>query len=136
MIMSAQDLKVGMTYEAELTVEKQHLASSKGSGIAEVFSTPDLLMLMEAACFKLVEQYLDEGQSTVGISADFRHMAATPLGMKVTSRCELVEIDRKRLVFNGEVFDEVEKIGEGEHQRFIIDQEAFEKKAAKKAELV
>ena len=131
--MSAADLRVGMTNEVTLVVEKQHLASSKGSGIAEVFSTPDLLMIMEAACFKLVEEYLDEGQSTVGISANLKHMAATPLGMRVTSRCVLKEIDRKRLVFSVEVFDEVEKIGEGEHQRFIIDQDKFEKKAALKS---
>lgn len=130
--MSMNDLKVGMTNEYELVVQKEHLASSKGSGIAEVFSTPDLLMIMEAACFKLVEDYLDEGQSTVGISANFSHMAATPLGMKVTSRCELVEIDRKRLVFRVEVFDEVEKVGEGEHQRFIIDQKKFEEKTNRK----
>lgn len=133
MKMSAEELKVGMTNEVELVVRREHLASSKGSGIAEVFSTPDLLMIMEAACFKLVEEYLEKGQSTVGISANLKHMAATPLGMKVKSRCELVEIDRKRLVFKVEVFDEVEKIGEGEHQRFIIDQDAFEKKAEKKA---
>lgn len=131
--MSAADLRVGMTNEVTLVVEKQHLASSKGSGIAEVFSTPDLLMIMEAACFKLVEEYLDEGQSTVGISANLKHMAATPLGMTVTSRCVLKEIDRKRLVFSVEVFDEVEKVGEGEHQRFIIDQDKFEKKAALKS---
>ena len=131
--MSAADLRVGMTNEVTLVVEKQHLASSKGSGIAEVFSTPDLLMIMEAACFKLVEEYLDEGQSTVGISANLKHMAATPLGMRVTSRCVLKEIDRKRLVFSVEVFNEVEQIGEGEHQRFIIDQDKFEKKAALKS---
>ena len=113
----------------ELTVEEKHLASNKGSGAANVFSTPDMLLLMEAACFKLAEGYLEDNESTVGISANFKHLAATPLGMKVRCECELIEIDRRRLVFKVEVYDEKEKVGDGTHERFIIDKEKFEAKA-------
>lgn len=128
MIMN-NELKVGITREKTITVTKEMLASSKGSGAAEVFSTPDLLLLIEANCFQLAEEYLSEGQSTVGINADFSHMAATPLGMKVTTKCELIEIDRKKLVFKVEAFDEKEQVSKGIHERFIIDSEKFNNKA-------
>ena len=104
----------------------------RGSGAAKVFSTPDLLLLMEGACFKLAEEYLNEGESTVGTLANFKHLAATPLGMKVRCECELIEIDRRRLVFKVEAYDEKEKVGEGIHERFIINKEKFEAKAESK----
>ena len=125
-------LTVGLKNERELVVEEKHLASIKGSGAAEVFSTPDMLLLMEGTCFKLAEEYLDEGESTVGTAASFKHLAATPLGMKVRCECELIEVDRRRLLFKVDVYDEKEKVGEGTHERFIIDQAKFEAKAEAK----
>ena len=120
-------IKVGITGEYSKKVVKEDLASSKGSGGTDVFSTPDLLLLMEAACFNIVEDLLSDNESTVGISANFSHLAATPLGMTVTAKAKLKEIDRKKLTFEVEVYDEKELIGKGEHQRFIIDKDKFTK---------
>ncbi|WP_138267985.1 thioesterase family protein [Anaerofustis stercorihominis] len=127
-----KELTVGLKNEREMVVKEEHLACSKGSGAAKVFSTPDLLLLMEGACFKLAEEYLNEGESTVGTLANFKHLAATPLGMKVRCECELIEIDRRRLIFKVEAYDEKEKVGEGIHERFIINKEKFEAKAESK----
>lgn len=122
-------IKVGITGEYSKKVVKEDLASSKGSGGTDVFSTPDLLLLMEAACFYMTEELLEDGLSTVGIAADFSHLAPTPLGMNVTAKAKLIEIDRKKLTFEVEVYDEKELIGKGTHQRFIIDKDKFTKKA-------
>lgn len=130
--MSNKELIVGLKNKKSLVVKKEHLASSKGSGAADVFSTPDMLLLMEGTCFLLAEECLKDNESTVGTKADFKHMAATPLGMKVECECELIEIDRRRLVFKVDVYDEKEKVGEGIHERFIIDKEKFEAKANSK----
>ena len=128
----SKELAVGLKNEREMIVEKEHLACSKGSGAAKVFSTPDMLLLMEGTCFKLIEEYLSDEESTVGTMANFKHMAATPMGMKVRCECELIEIDRRRLVFKVDVYDEKEKVGEGIHERFIINKAKFEAKADRK----
>jgi len=132
MTKMSKELTIGLKNEIEMTVEEKNLASFKGSGAADVFATPDMLLLMEGTCFRLTEKYLNENESTVGTNANFKHMAATPLGMKVKCECELIEIDRRRLVFKVDVYDEKEKVGEGTHERFIIDKAKFEAKAAAK----
>jgi len=114
-------LKVGMTFEKTITVTEsltpEHLA---GHGI-RVLATPELVRLMEAAALEGVGKLLPAHQSTVGMRVDVRHLAATPVGMKVTARCTLTEIDRRRLVFAAEMHDELDKVGEGTHERFIVD---------------
>ena len=125
----SNEIKVGLTGEYSKVVEKDDLASSMGSGGTDVFATPKLLLLMEVTCFNMVEDLLEDGVSTVGISADFSHLAATPLGMKVTAKAKLIEIDRKKLTFDVEVYDEKELIGKGTHGRFIIDRDKFTQKA-------
>ena len=84
-----------------------------------------MIALMECTCKELAQKELDDSQGTVGISISTNHKAATPMGMKVTCEAELVEIDRSRLVFNVVCSDEMDVIGEGQHQRFIIDNEKF-----------
>jgi fluoroacetyl-CoA thioesterase len=93
--------------------------------MAPVLATPRLISFMERTAHLAVLPYLAEGQSTVGVHVDVRHLAATPVGMEVRFRAELVEVDRRRLRFKVEAWDEVEKIGEGEHERFIIDWQRF-----------
>ncbi len=118
-------LSTGLKYKEEKTVTMNDTASVFGSGAAEVFATPMMIGLMEAAAMNAVKSHLPEGHSTVGISVNIRHMSATAVGKKVWAIAELVETDRKRLVFKVEAFDEDKKIGEGTHERFIIDEQKF-----------
>ncbi len=88
-----------------------------------------MITLIENTASASVEEYLEEGQGTVGTFVNVKHLAATPIGMSVTCETELTQVDRKRLVFETKVYDESELIGEGIHERFIIDKEKFMKKA-------
>ncbi len=125
-------LRVGLTFEKTITVAESHVARHlAGEGI-RVFSTPEMVRLMEECALEGVLALLQPEQNTVGIRVEMRHLAATPLGMKVTARCTLVEIDRRRLVFQTEVHDEVEKIGEGLNERFIVDKEKHEQRIQEK----
>ena len=105
-----------------------------GTAGSKILSTPNMLALMEACALELAQEYLDEGMTTVGAEAHIRHLAPTPVGMKVWCESELKEVDKRRLVFHVEAFDEKGKIGEGEHERFIIQNEKFMKKAQAKLE--
>ena len=118
-------LNIGLKYKEEKTVTMNDTAKVFGSGAAEVFATPMMIGLMEAAAMNAVKSHLPEGHSTVGISVNIRHISATSVGKKVWAVAELVETDRKRLVFKVEAFDEDKKIGEGKHERFIIDEQKF-----------
>jgi fluoroacetyl-CoA thioesterase len=129
-------LKPGLKNERTWLVEKQHLASAFGSGLVDVLATPVLVGLCEECCRTAVDPLLAEGEKTVGSSISLRHLAATPRGMHVTVRGELVEVDKRRLRFRIEGFDEVERIAEAEHERFIIDAERFDRRVAEKARRV
>ncbi len=125
-------LQVGMVCEKGMTVSDavtaKHLA---GSGIA-VFSTPELVRFVEICTLEGVRPFLQAGQDTVGTQVDIRHLAATPVGMRVTARCTLTGVDRRRLSFTFEVHDELDKIGEGTHERFIIDRETQQRRLQEK----
>lgn len=125
-------MEPGDSSEVSMVVAAHHLASAIGSGAAAVFSTPMLAALCEEAARGVVEPSLPAGQQTVGTRVDVRHLAATPPGMRVTARAELREVSGRRLRFWVEVFDEVEKIGECDHERFIIDSARFEARLAEK----
>jgi fluoroacetyl-CoA thioesterase len=128
----AEQLHVGLTFEKTITVTESHAARHlAGEGIG-VFSTPEMVRLMEECALEGVLPFLQPDQNTVGIRVEMRHLAATPMGMKVTARCTLVEIDRRRLVFHAEVRDELEKVGEGMNERFIVDREKHEQRIAEK----
>ena len=114
-------LAVGLVGELHRTVEPHMLANSVGSGGVAVLSTPSMIGLMEQVAHDMVAPLLTDGQVTVGTRVDIRHLAATPLGMAVRTRAELLEIDGRRLVFRVEAFDAQEKIGEGTHERAIVD---------------
>jgi predicted thioesterase len=114
-------LKPGLVGEVEARVEAHMLAVAVGSGSLEVLGTPWMVALMEAAACRAVEGRLADAQTTVGTRIDVRHIAATPLGVSVQARAELVEVDGRQLVFNVEAFDSTEKIGEGTHQRALVD---------------
>src|ERR1044071_5446171 len=97
------------------------LANAVGSGGIAVLSTPSMIGLMEGAAHNVVAPLLSDGQVTVGTRVDVRHLAAMPSGVAVRTRAELLEIDGRRLVFRVEAFDAREKIGEGTHERAIVD---------------
>lgn len=119
------NIEVGLKNKIEKIVSYKDTARAFGSGAAEVFATPIMIGLMEGAALECAQPHLPKGYSTVGTSVNIKHIAATLVGKKVWAEAELIEIDRKRLVFKVEAFDEDKKIGEGIHERFIIEEEKF-----------
>ena len=126
------EFEIGMVGIAETTVNTSNTARAMGSGTLEVFATPAMVALMEKAATIAVQDCLSMDYSTVGTMINIRHIAATPLGMKVSARATLTEVDGKRLVFAIDAFDDREKIGEGQHERFVINVERFMDKTKRK----
>ena len=118
-------LTLGMTGEATTTVVHENTAAAVGAGGVEVFGTPMMVALMENAAWRTVAPHLDEGYVTVGIAVNIRHLAATPIGQKVRAQAELIQVDGRRLVFKVEAYDERQKIGDGQHERFIVKLDKF-----------
>ena len=119
------NLKVGLSGQAIINVTEENTALKFGSGSVKVFATPAMIGLMEKAAINAVDELLPEGLATVGTYIDIKHLAATPISMIVIAKAELIEIDGKKLKFKVEAFDEIEKIGEGLHSRYIIRLEDF-----------
>ena len=124
---------IGTKGRVETVVDNSNTAKFAGSGSLDVFATPSMICLMEQAAQASVAEYLEEGKGTVGTRIAVTHDAATPLGMKVWAESELVEVDRRRLVFEVAAYDECGLIGRGTHERFIIDNEKFLAKVNAKA---
>ena len=118
-------MEVGIRGTSETVVDKSNVASSVGSGLLDVFSTPAMIALMEKACKDSVEPYLEEGQGTVGIRLEVDHLAAVPIGEKVWAESELTAVDRRVLTFSVTVWSEKEKVGEGIHKRCVISNSRF-----------
>lgn len=125
-------IKVGITGETKDVVNESNIAKTLRSGELKVYATPAMVALMEEAAYKSIQDELEEGKGSVGILMNIKHLASTPIGMEVIAKSELIEIDRKRMVFKVEAFDERGKIGEGIHERFIIDNEQFQNKTDNK----
>lgn len=125
-------METGIKGKKSIVVNEMNTASAMGSGMLPVFATPSMIALMENVACSSVQGYLENGQGTVGTSIQVKHVSATPLGMEVTCETELVEIDRKRLVFQVKAYDKDGLIGEGTHERFIIENERFLQKAEAK----
>ena len=122
-------LTTGIKGKLERTVTEERTAKAMGSGELPVFATPAVVALSEECAWKSVADELEEGQGTVGTRMELSHLAATPLGMTVCCETELVEIDRRKLVFKIEAYDGVDKVAEGRHERFIVDNAKFLGKA-------
>lgn len=118
-------LKLGMKNKLQEMATPERSAQSFGSGGLEVYSTPSMIALIEKTCYTCVQGEMEEGKSTVGTLVNIRHLSATPIFMNVSAECELVEIDGPRLVFRVAVFDECGKVGEGMHERFVVNTETF-----------
>lgn len=121
-------IEIGIKGHKEQIVTPEMSAARVGSGLVEVFATPMMVALIEQTCLESVLPQLEEGQGTVGTLVNVSHVSATPVGMRVWCESELVEVDRRRLVFKVKAYDECGLIGEGTHERFIIDNAKFMEK--------
>ena len=117
-----ETLKVGMKIEQVWDVTGE-LCTARGDYL--VFSTPSMTRFVEMTAQSLAKPHLKPGQGQVGTFVNIRHMAATPIGKQVRCEAELVAIDRRRLTFKAKVFDDVEQVGEAEHERFVIDLDKY-----------
>ena len=119
--MDLSKLRVGLKGSAELVVADEHTARSVGSGKVAVLATPVMINLIEAAALAACEAQLPEGFQSLGIHLDVRHFAATPVGMRVEATAELVGIEARTLSFRVEARDARELIGDGTHQRVVVN---------------
>jgi len=124
-----ETLKIGMRQVLEWEVTEK-LCTSRGG--YKVFSTPSMTLFVEIASQQLAAPHLKPGQGQVGLSVNIRHLAPTPIGKKVRAEVELTGIDRRKLTFKVKVFDDVEQVGEAEHERFVIDEDEYIERLRKK----
>ena len=122
-------LETGIKGTGTVTVNEENTAKAMGSGTLDVFATPALIALMEETCWRSVANEMEEGSGTVGTLLEIKHTAPTPVGMKVTCESTLTEVDGRRLVFEVIARDAKGVVGEGRHERFIIQNEKFQAKA-------
>ena len=127
-------VEVGIKGRAEDVVSEKNTAQAACSGALPVFGTPFMTALMEKAAWTSIAPYLAPGESTVGTKLNISHVSATPVGLKVWAESEVTAVDGKRLEFKVAAYDEKGLIGEGTHERFIITDERFLGKAARKLE--
>lgn len=125
-------MKTGIKNRIEEMVTEERTAKTMGSGELPVFATPAMVALIEETCWRSVAAELEDGQGTVGTKLDVEHVSATPAGMKVACESELIGIDGRKLSFKVKVYDEESLIGKGTHERFIVDNGRFLRKAESK----
>ncbi len=130
----ADQFPIGLIGEATTKVVPELTARHLGSGAVAVFATPEMVRLMERAAVNGLTPHLAPGQQSVGTLVNVRHLAATPLGATVTARAELLAVDGRRLTFRVTAHDGADLIGEGFHERALIDLARFEARAKAKAE--
>src|SRR3989442_10055924 len=118
---STEKLNPGLKGAAELVVGEEHTAPRVGSGRVHVLATPVMINVIEAAALAAIEHLLPPGHQSLGIHLDVRHFAATPIGMCVRATSALIGIDGRTLTFQVEAHDEKEPIGEGSHERVVVN---------------
>ena len=127
------DLPPGLTGTAELVVGEQHTAPRVGSGRIRVLATPVMINLIEAAALAAVEQSLPEQHQSLGTRLDVSHVAATPVGMRVKATAEVVRVEGRTVHFRVRAEDERELIGEGTHERVVVNLDRFDQRVREKA---
>lgn len=125
-------LTSGIKGKCETVVTETNSAKAMGSGTLDVFATPAMIALMEETAWKSVADEVGEGNGTVGTYLNISHLSASPLGAKITCESELLQVEGRKLVFKVQAFDEKGLIGEGEHHRFVVNNEKFQAKANQK----
>jgi predicted thioesterase len=126
------EIAPGMTGTAELIVGEEHTAPSIGSGRVHVLATPVMINLIEAAALAAIEDQLPEGTQSLGTHLNVRHIAATPVGMKVRALAEVVAVDGRTVRFAVTVKDEMDLIGDGTHERVVVNVAKFDARVQKK----
>src|SRR6185436_19821533 len=126
------DLPAGLTGSAELVVGEQHTAPRIGSGRIRVLATPVMINLIEAAALAAVEQSLPEHHQSLGTHLDITHTAATPVGMRVRATAEVLRVEGRTIYFHVKAEDEREVIGEGTHERVVVNVERFDRRVQEK----
>ena len=127
------DLPTGLTGSAELVVGEQHTAPRIGSGRIRVLATPVMINLIEAAALAAVEQSLPEHHQSLGTHLDVSHIAATPVGMRVRATAEVIKVEGRTIFFRVRAEDERELIGEGTHERVVVNVDRFDARVQAKA---
>ena len=127
-------LEIGVRGRADEVVNESNTAAAACSGALTVYGTPYMIALMEKASWTSIAPHLAEGESTVGTKLNVSHLSATPMGMKVWAESEVTAVDGKRIEFKVTAGDEKGLIGEGTHERFIVTNDRFLAKAARKLE--
>lgn len=123
------ELTVGMKNAVEGRSTEETSAIAMKSGSLKVLSTPSMLALMEQAAAELVDQNVPAEQTSVGISINVKHKAPTPIGLKLRAEASIIAVDGRKIIFEVKAFDEREEIGNGTHERFIVDRKKFQSKA-------
>ena len=137
--MTLDDLKLGLKHSATITIGEALAVPASGRLLGEaadmppVFATANMIAFVEWTCVAALMPYLGPHQRTVGTRVEMTHTAATPIGMQVTAEIELVKIDGRRLRFKASCRDEVEPIGEGFHERMVVDHARFMQRLARKS---
>ena len=126
------EIKPGARGTAELVVGDEHTAPSIGSGKVRVLATPVMINLIEAAALAAVEHLLPAGYQSLGTHLDVRHIAATPVGMRVTATAEVTRVDGRTVDFRVEARDEKDLIGDGTHQRVVVNVSKFDQRVQRK----
>jgi fluoroacetyl-CoA thioesterase len=129
-----REIKPGLAGESAEVVTDQLTARALGSGLVPALATPAMIALMENASVNAIRECLHIGQTSVGIEVNVKHLAATPVGMQVRARAEVLSVDEQRVTFRVEAWDEKERIGEGMHVRAIVDEARFKERIAQKRE--
>jgi predicted thioesterase len=131
-MIDLSSIRPGLSGTAELTVAPEHTAPRIGSGRISVLATPVMINLIEAAALAAVEHLLPAGHQSLGIHLDVRHFAATPVGLRVTARAEVVAVENRTITFRVEARDERETIGDGTHQRVVVSVARFDERVQRK----
>lgn len=125
-------LAPGLLGRADLVVGEEHTAPRVGSGRVRVLATPVMINLIEAAALAAIEDRLPAGHQSLGTVLDVRHIAATPVGMKVRAEAKVVRVENRTVWFEVAAYDERELIGDGRHERVVVNVEKFDQRVARK----
>ena len=130
--MGADNIVAGLRGSASLVVGDEHTAPSIGSGKVRVLATPVMINLIEAAALDAIEHLLDAGYQSLGTRLNVRHIAATPVGMRVTAIAEVTRVEGRTVHFSVEAKDQTELIGDGTHQRVLVNVAKFDARVQRK----
>ena len=133
---STEKLKTGMKGSSTLVVAEEHTAPRVGSGRVHVLATPVMINVIEAAALTAIEHLLPEGYQSLGTRLDIRHFAATPVGMRVRAEVEVERIEGRSVTFRVSVADEKEPIGDGTHERMVVNVSRFDLRVQEKVAMV